>query len=187
VNLESDQIGPAFFATTHWSVIVGAQRRGTAEAEAALEKLCRTYWRPVFAFVRRSAPNEQALASPPTVDFVVVALASSPGMKMLALGMTNGAVEIWDLATRTNILFQAHPAPVLGLAFSPDSRQLVTASENHEVHVWNLATLSRVASARLDEVSTHLSGICVRFSARGDLIAVGSKYQLSIFRGTGRI
>jgi WD40 repeat protein len=50
--------------------------------------------------------------------------------------------------------------------------------------VWNLATLSRVASVRLDEVSTHLWGICVRFSPRGDLIAVGSKQQLSIFRGT---
>ena len=58
VSRESDQIPPAFFATTHWSVIVGARQRGTAEAEAALEKLCRTYWRPVFAFVRRSLPNE---------------------------------------------------------------------------------------------------------------------------------
>ena len=58
VNLESEQIAPAFFATTHWSVIVGAQQRGTPEAEAALEKLCRTYWRPVFAFVRRSSLNE---------------------------------------------------------------------------------------------------------------------------------
>lgn len=58
VNLESAPIGPGVFATTHWSVIVGAQQRGTAEAEAALEKLCRTYWRPVFAFVRRSSPDE---------------------------------------------------------------------------------------------------------------------------------
>ena len=128
---------------------------------------------------------KSALASPPTVDFVALAMASSPGIKMLALGMTNGAVEIWDLATRTNILLQAHSAPVLGLAFSPDSRRLVTASENHEVKVWNLATLSRVASNRLDEVSMHLWGICVRFSPpRGDLIAVGSKQQLSIFRAT---
>ena len=58
VNLESDQIAPAFFATTHWSVIVGAQKGRTAEAEAALEKLCTTYWRPVFAFVRHSSPDE---------------------------------------------------------------------------------------------------------------------------------
>jgi RNA polymerase sigma-70 factor (ECF subfamily) len=58
VNLESAQIEPGVFATTHWSVIAGAQQRGTVAAEAALEKLCRTYWRPVFAFVRHSSPNE---------------------------------------------------------------------------------------------------------------------------------
>ena len=50
--------GPGVFATTHWSVVLAAQQRGTAEAEAALEKLCTTYWRPVFAFVRRSSPEE---------------------------------------------------------------------------------------------------------------------------------
>ena len=59
MNPEDAQPPPSVFATTHWSVIVGAQQRGTAEAEAALEKLCTTYWRPVFAFVRRSSPNEQ--------------------------------------------------------------------------------------------------------------------------------
>lgn len=127
---------------------------------------------------------KSALASPPAVDFLVVALASSPGMKMLALGMTNGVVEIWDLANRTNILLHAHSAPVLGLDFSPDSRQLVTASEDHQVYLWNLATVSRVASNRLDEVSDRFYGIYVRFSLRGDLVAVGSKQKLSIFRGT---
>jgi len=36
---------------------VAAQGPGTAEAEAALEKLCATYWRPVFTFICRSSPN----------------------------------------------------------------------------------------------------------------------------------
>ena len=58
MNPEDAQPPPGVFATTHWSVIVGAQLRGTAEAEAALEKLCRTYWRPVFAFVRHSSSDE---------------------------------------------------------------------------------------------------------------------------------
>jgi DNA-directed RNA polymerase specialized sigma24 family protein len=58
VNPEDAQPPPGVFATTHWSVIVGAQQRGTAEAEAALEKLCTTYWRPVFAFVRHSSADE---------------------------------------------------------------------------------------------------------------------------------
>lgn len=41
------------FATTRWSVVLAAGRRGSAEAEAALERLCAQYWYPVFVFVRR--------------------------------------------------------------------------------------------------------------------------------------
>jgi RNA polymerase sigma factor (sigma-70 family) len=40
------------FATTHWSVVLTAQGESPA-AEEALEKLCRTYWRPLYAFVRQ--------------------------------------------------------------------------------------------------------------------------------------
>src|SRR5438093_2008000 len=47
------------FATTHWSVVLEAQGDSPA-AQEALEKLCRTYWRPLYAFVRRQgvAPEE---------------------------------------------------------------------------------------------------------------------------------
>jgi RNA polymerase sigma factor (sigma-70 family) len=44
--------GPAAFTTTHWSVVLEAQRESPA-AQEALEKLCRTYWRPIYSFVRR--------------------------------------------------------------------------------------------------------------------------------------
>jgi RNA polymerase sigma factor (sigma-70 family) len=44
--------GPAAFATTHWSVVREAQGESPA-AQEALEKLCRTYWRPIYSFVRR--------------------------------------------------------------------------------------------------------------------------------------
>jgi RNA polymerase sigma factor (sigma-70 family) len=42
----------AVFATTHWSVVLEAQGESPA-AQDALEKLCRTYWRPVYGFIRR--------------------------------------------------------------------------------------------------------------------------------------
>jgi RNA polymerase sigma factor (sigma-70 family) len=48
---QSTQNGAAF-TTTHWSVVLAAQGE-SAEAEAALEKLCRTYWWPLYGFVRR--------------------------------------------------------------------------------------------------------------------------------------
>jgi RNA polymerase sigma-70 factor (ECF subfamily) len=40
------------FATTHWSVVLEAQGKSPA-AEEALERLCGTYWRPIYGFVRR--------------------------------------------------------------------------------------------------------------------------------------
>jgi RNA polymerase sigma factor (sigma-70 family) len=40
------------FTTTHWSVVLEAQGESPAAREA-LEKLCRTYWRPVYGFIKR--------------------------------------------------------------------------------------------------------------------------------------
>jgi RNA polymerase sigma-70 factor (ECF subfamily) len=40
------------FTTTHWSVVLEAQGQSPA-ADEALEKLCRTYWRPVYGFIKR--------------------------------------------------------------------------------------------------------------------------------------
>jgi hypothetical protein len=42
----------AAFTTTHWSVVLPAQDE-TPAAQTALETLCRTYWRPIYGFVRR--------------------------------------------------------------------------------------------------------------------------------------
>jgi RNA polymerase sigma factor (sigma-70 family) len=42
----------AAFTTTHWSVVLEAQGESPA-AQEALEKLCRTYWRPIFSFLQR--------------------------------------------------------------------------------------------------------------------------------------
>src|SRR5881396_1870083 len=42
-----------YSATTHWSVVLAAGRRDTTRATAALEKLCQTYWFPLYAYVRR--------------------------------------------------------------------------------------------------------------------------------------
>ena len=41
------------FVTTQWSVVLAAQGSSPASDEA-LEKLCRTYWWPLYGFVRRN-------------------------------------------------------------------------------------------------------------------------------------
>jgi DNA-directed RNA polymerase specialized sigma24 family protein len=43
----------AWFATTHWSVVLAASGKDPAVGSSALEKLCQTYWRPLYAYVRR--------------------------------------------------------------------------------------------------------------------------------------
>jgi DNA-directed RNA polymerase specialized sigma24 family protein len=45
--------GKPRFTTTHWSVVLAAGQCGTAQSAQALEALCRTYWFPLYAFVRR--------------------------------------------------------------------------------------------------------------------------------------
>jgi len=41
------------FATTHWTVVLAAGRQHSPQAARALEELCRTYWFPLYAYVRR--------------------------------------------------------------------------------------------------------------------------------------
>jgi RNA polymerase sigma-70 factor (ECF subfamily) len=46
------------FTTTHWSVILLAGGAASNAADAALEQLCRTYWYPLYAYVRRQGHSE---------------------------------------------------------------------------------------------------------------------------------
>ena len=42
-----------WFVTTHWSVVLSAQARDPGRSTQALEALCRTYWYPLYVYVRR--------------------------------------------------------------------------------------------------------------------------------------
>jgi RNA polymerase sigma factor (sigma-70 family) len=53
---DRDPEGPTFdgqFRTTQWTVVVKAGQIDTEQAREALEKLCRTYWLPLYVYVRR--------------------------------------------------------------------------------------------------------------------------------------
>ncbi len=47
------------FATTHWSVVLTAGAGSSPDAQAALEILCRTYWYPLYAYVRRQGRSPE--------------------------------------------------------------------------------------------------------------------------------
>ena len=48
------------FLPTHWSVVLAAAQSAVAPslAQSALAELCRTYWPPVYGFVRGSGYSE---------------------------------------------------------------------------------------------------------------------------------
>jgi hypothetical protein len=58
----SESVSPAGFPTTRWSRVAHAVNPAAPEAQAALEELCRGYWYPIYAFIRRKGNGpEQAL------------------------------------------------------------------------------------------------------------------------------
>lgn len=44
---------PPVFVTTHWTVVLAAGGGDSSRAQVALTQLCRTYWYPLYAYVRR--------------------------------------------------------------------------------------------------------------------------------------
>jgi RNA polymerase sigma factor (sigma-70 family) len=51
--------GAGEFATTHWSVVARAAQLSGPSAQAALEQLCRAYWRPLYAYLRRQGQGPE--------------------------------------------------------------------------------------------------------------------------------
>ena len=45
------------FYTTHWSLVLTAQDKSSPASAEAMELLCRTYWYPLYAYVRRQGHN----------------------------------------------------------------------------------------------------------------------------------
>ena len=57
MRTENSSSGPGehggAFATTLWSVVAAAGQGSASDAQPALEQLCRNYWCPLYAHVRR--------------------------------------------------------------------------------------------------------------------------------------
>jgi RNA polymerase sigma-70 factor (ECF subfamily) len=57
------------FTTTHWTTVRMAGSNSAPEAKMALENLCRAYWYPLYAYVRRKG-NSEADAKDLTQQFI---------------------------------------------------------------------------------------------------------------------
>lgn len=98
----SESQGPriAGFPTTHWSVIVRAGDSQSAEATSAMERLCRTYWYPLYAFVRRKGYGHED-ASDLTQGFFARLLDKRP---LRSLDGSRGKFRTYLLAFMSNFL-----------------------------------------------------------------------------------
>src|ERR1051326_3705419 len=57
----SESAGTARFASTQWSVVIAARHQTGPQARQAPASLCRVYWYPLYAFIRRQGwPADQA-------------------------------------------------------------------------------------------------------------------------------
>ena len=61
------------FSSTHWSVILAARDINTAESDRALERMCKAYWYPIYAFIRREGKGKEE-ARDLTQDFFTLLL-----------------------------------------------------------------------------------------------------------------
>lgn len=68
-NFQPDTAMGAQFAATSWTNVIAAQQTGSPEAAVALEKLCRTYWYPLYAYLRRKG-NDPHRAQDLTQEFL---------------------------------------------------------------------------------------------------------------------
>lgn len=49
----------AYFASTHWTAVLAASEQCTPQAHQAHEELCRNYWYPLYAYVRRQGYGKE--------------------------------------------------------------------------------------------------------------------------------
>lgn len=92
------------FLTTHWSVVLKAGDEHSAEGREALEKLCRTYWFPLFAFLRRKGYDEET-AKDLTQGFFARLLERKD---LQAVDARKGKFRTFLLASLTHFLANEH-------------------------------------------------------------------------------
>lgn len=59
-----------FFAATHWSVVLAARDGTSSQCREALEELCRSYWYPLYGYVRRRGCTHENAADSTQESFL---------------------------------------------------------------------------------------------------------------------
>jgi WD40 repeat protein len=109
-------------------------------------------------------------------DSPILCGAFAPGGRLLATGAAEGAIRVWDLATRKQTRLAGHMNQVAAVAFSPDGKTLASGDQSGEVKLWSVATLQEVGSQDGHGGQIH----CLAFSPDGQTLAAGAEMGLGI-------
>jgi RNA polymerase sigma-70 factor (ECF subfamily) len=117
------------FPTTHWSVVLHAGAGSESQVHAALESLCRQYWYPLYAFVRRQGRSHHE-AEDCTQEFLARLLASEGVARarpergrfrnFLLVALRNFLTKEWH---RTQAVKRGGGEPALSLDFDAGDRR----------------------------------------------------------------
>ncbi|MDE0401755.1 MAG: T9SS type A sorting domain-containing protein, partial [Candidatus Poribacteria bacterium] len=90
---------------------------------------------------------------------------------MLASGLSDGTVKLWDVGTRENIAtLEGHTDLVASVSFSPDGSILASGAFDGMVKLWDVGTRENIATL---EGHTDLM-LSVSFSPDGSMLAFGA-------------
>jgi len=129
----AEPVAPAIFATTRWTLVLRARDTSDEAGRAALEQLCRAYWRPLRAFAERAGHGTED-AEDFTQDFFVRLLARDA---LATVDPTKGRFRNFLLVAFRHFLIdqrdKAHAVKrgsgVLPLSLSPAAGELLPFPE----------------------------------------------------------
>jgi RNA polymerase sigma-70 factor (ECF subfamily) len=94
----------SIFPTTHWSVVLSSAHGDDAMADAALQKLCKDYWYPLYAFIRSRGYDSHT-----SEDLTQSFFAHLLGIHALkTVNRQKGKFRTFLLASLTNFLLNEH-------------------------------------------------------------------------------
>lgn len=101
---------------------------------------------------------------------LVVSMAVSPDGKVLATGLLDGSVTLWEpLTGKARSLERLHKRAVRALAFSPDSSRLAASSEEQILSLWETRSARRIWS-----LPNHSFVTALAFHTDGAVLASAS-------------